>query len=135
MRRKVLQDVANTLCQMLVGWRMGEDLEQLAELPDGVIFINALKGEAKHSSAGPLKLWVAEEISAWLPSRLESLSIPIAEILEATIQASISTGRILTNKKRIVSFDFRVQSTITTKDRTYVGNLEERHEWHNRVAS
>ena len=135
MGRKVLQDVANTLCQMLVGWRMGEDLEQLAELPDGVLSLNVLNGEARHSAAGPLDLWVAKELSSWLSSRLEILSIPISTISEASVQASINTGRILTNKRRIVSFDFEVRSSVSTSDRTYFGKLQERHEWHRRVAS
>ena len=34
MRRKVLQDIANTLCQMMVGWRMGDDAQRMARLPD-----------------------------------------------------------------------------------------------------
>lgn len=49
MARKVLQDVANTLCQMVVGWRMGDDLEKIADLPDGTIVFDVLLREARHS--------------------------------------------------------------------------------------
>jgi hypothetical protein len=37
MKRKTLRDVANTLPDMLVGWRMVEDLDRLSDLPDGTL--------------------------------------------------------------------------------------------------
>ena len=42
MGRKVLQDLANVLCQMVVGWRMGNDLSTLIEIGNTQIFIDAL---------------------------------------------------------------------------------------------
>lgn len=69
MRRKVLQDVANTLCHMLVGWRMGEDREVLSELPDGVLTFDVLLGTAEHNVAGAASLCVAGEMAAWLKHR------------------------------------------------------------------
>ena len=134
MRRKVLQDYANTFCQMLVGWRMGDDLETLSELPDGELSVNILTGEAAHSLAGPLKLWVAEEIQAWFTHRLEVSGIPASEIHTASIIAQISTGRIATNRKKVVSFDFTVASRIETSDTAYSGTLKETHQWHQRAA-
>ena len=130
MRRKVLQDYANTFCQMLVGWRMGEDLETLSALPDGELSINVLSGEATHSVVGSLKLWVAEEIQAWFKHRLEVSGIPAGEIQLASISAQINTGRIATNRKKVVSFDFTVTSQIETSDATYSGKLKETHQWH-----
>lgn len=134
MRRKVLQDYANTFCQMLVGWRMGDDLETLSELPDGELFINALTGEATHSVAGPLQLWVAGEIQAWFKHRLEVSGIPTAEIHRASITANINTSRIATNRKKVVSFDFTIASRIETSDAAYAGSLKETHQWHQRAA-
>ncbi|HEX5049999.1 MAG TPA: hypothetical protein VFX89_22995, partial [Gammaproteobacteria bacterium] len=77
MRRKVLQDVANTLCHMLVGWRMGGDLEVLSELPDGVLSFDVIGGSVTHNQSGALSLHVATELSAWLKHRLASLDIPL----------------------------------------------------------
>jgi hypothetical protein len=46
MRRKLLQDVANSLCPLLVG-RLSDDLEVLSELPDGVLIFDVLGASAQ----------------------------------------------------------------------------------------
>ncbi len=135
MRRKIIQDFANTLCQMLVGWRMGDDLEILSELPDGTLSIDALTGTASHDVVGNIQLHVAGELQAWLSYRLGINQIPIQSISGAAVTTQICTGRLATNRKRIVSFDFSVQSTITTDECCYIGQLHEVHHWHSRVPS
>lgn len=135
MRRKIIQDFANTLCQMLVGWRMGEDLEVLADLPDGTLSIDILSGSANHSVNGPIRLHVAGELQAWLQHRLSESEIEPSIVDQARVTAVIRTDRIATNRKRIVSFDFTVDSVITTADREYRGRLCEVHQWHSRVPS
>jgi hypothetical protein len=52
---------------MLVGWRMGEDLEVLADLSDGTLHIDVLSGSVKHSINGDINLHIAGELRAWLP--------------------------------------------------------------------
>ena len=135
MRRKIIQDLANTLCQMLVGWRMAEDLEVLAELPDGVLSIDVLAGTASHSVGGAVQTSIAGELQAWLLHRLSVTDIPIAAICSAQITAHICTDRIATNRKKIISFDFAVESVIATDQRSYAGRLREIHHWHSRVPS
>ena len=136
MRRKVLQDFANTLCQMLVGWRMAEeDLEVLAALPDGTLLIDVLSGAARHSSAAAVELCVARELQAWLTNRLSESGIEASDIRHATLTAVIRTDRIATERKRIVSFDFAVQASIGTSEREYRGTLDEVHKWHTRVPA
>ncbi len=49
--------------------------------------------------------------------------------------AAIRTDRIATNRKRIISFDFAVDSTIVTAEREYRGQLCEVHQWHSREPS
>jgi hypothetical protein len=134
-RRKVLQDVANTLCPMLVGWRMGDDLELLAELPDGRLKIDVLEGRSSHSSGAAPRLRIASELQAWLVARLCELQIPAAAILEARLEADIRTDVVATNRKQIVSFHFVVDSVVTTSEREYRGHLEEAHSWHKRVGA
>jgi hypothetical protein len=134
-RRKVLQDFANTLCQMLVGWRMAEDLELLAALPDGTLTIDVLAGTACHSVNGPVRLHIAGELKAWLEHRLSECRIERSEVETTLVIAGIRTDRIATNRKRIISFDFSVDSTIATAEREYRGKLCEVHRWHSRVRS
>jgi hypothetical protein len=134
MRRKVLQDVANTLCQMLVGWRMSADLEALSELPDGVLSFDVLGGSVKHNQRGVLDLYIAGELSAWLKHRLASLNIPLSALQSATLRAEVKTDRIKTERKRIVSFDWSCECSVATDEKTYVGRLVEAHRWHTRTA-
>ena len=50
MDRKILQDAAHTLPRMLLGSRVTDDLEKLAELPDGKLEIDLLKATASTGS-------------------------------------------------------------------------------------
>jgi hypothetical protein len=133
--RKVLQDFANTLCQMLVGWRMGEDLELLAELPDGTLDIDVLSGSTTHSVNGRINLHIAGELQAWLKHRISEARVEPSSIALARVTAIVRTDRIATDRKRIVSFDFAVDSIIEAADREYRGRLCEAHQWHSRVPS
>jgi hypothetical protein len=135
MRRKVLQDVANTLCQMLVAWRMADDLEKLSVLPDGVLEIDVLAARAAHNTAGPIDLWIAGELSAWTHARFTSLSIPLGEVQEVMVRARFQTDRVATNRKKIVSFDWHCDSVVRTSEKSYLGKLAEKHVWHRRVAT
>jgi len=100
MKRKTLQDVANTLPDMLVGWRMAEDLDRLSDLPDGTLRIDLLRETAEHSGAGPITLHVVAELTAWLRDRLTALEIPLTELTHANVDAEIRTNRIATDRKR-----------------------------------
>ena len=54
MGHKILKDHAHTICQMFVGWRMTQDLEIFATIPEGQLTIDVLRGECKHESLGPI---------------------------------------------------------------------------------
>jgi hypothetical protein len=120
---------------MLVGWRMENDLVVLAALPDGTLHIDVLAGTATHSSSSAIELWIAGELQGWLLNRLAESGIEASEIRVARLTAAIRTDRIATNRKRIVSFDFAVQSIIETSEREYRGALHEVHKWHTRVPA
>ncbi len=132
MKRKTLQDVANTRPDMLVAWRMAEDLDRLSDLPDGTLRIDLLRETAEHSEAGPITLHVVAELTAWLRDRLTALEIPLTELTQANLDTEIRTNRITTDRKRIVSFDLTCQSRLVTLQRTYEATLQERHVWHRR---
>ena len=133
MARKVLQDLANTLCQMVVGWRMGEDVEKIANLPDGKLMIDVLSGKAKHSSGVDPDLWVSGEMQSWFEARLKALNVPAAEIETATLEVAVRTDRIKTSRKTLVSFDFECRSYVVTAGKRYEGKLVDKHTYHNRA--
>lgn len=133
MARKVLQDLANTLCQMVVGWRMGDDVEKIANLPDGKIVFDVLSGKATHSSGVDPDLWVSGELQAWFQARLKALNIQDKEVEAAKLEVAFKTDRIKTTRKTLVSFDFECQSSVVTADKRYEGRLVEKHSYHNRA--
>jgi hypothetical protein len=135
MRRKVIQNYADVLCHMAIGWRMEDDLEKLAELLDGSIEVNILTGRALHSQAGDLSLRIAGEMQAWLKQRLSVDRIPEDAVVRAEIRLDVRTDRIRTDKKRIVSFDWDCHSILATDERTYESQLAEAHTWHRRVQN
>lgn len=135
MRRKVLQDIANTLCQMLVGWRFGDDYEKVAELPDGTLTFDLLLEQASHSSGISPSLFITGELVAWFRHRLEMHCIPLSCVRVATVTATYSTDRIKTNRKKVVSFDFSCRSILETDEKIYMGSLVEKHAWHQRLAT
>ena len=65
MGHKILQDHAYTSCQMFMGWRMADDLDTFANLPDGTLTIDVLHGTCSHSESGPVQTHIAAEIAAW----------------------------------------------------------------------
>jgi hypothetical protein len=133
MQRKIFQDFANTLCAMFVGWRLGEDYEVLAALPDGTLLLDILAESASHSSGINLNLWITGELSAWLKHRLEVHGVPIEAISNVSLMVEHRTDRIQTDRKKLVSFDFKCASTIQTAEKTYSGTLVERHTYHQRI--
>jgi hypothetical protein len=112
---------------------MTEDVDALAALPDGTLSIDVLTGSAAHSVNGAVTLYIAGELHAWLLHRLSEASIDRSAIKRAVLTAAIRTDRVATKRKRVISFEFVVDSTIVTSGREYRGNLCETHEWHSGV--
>lgn len=135
MRRKVLQDIANTLCQMVVGWRMGDDYERMAELPDGTLFFDLTAEAVRHSSGENPELWITGELSAWLKNRLNAERVEYSKLVAAKLEVTYKTDRIKTNRKKVVSFDFECRSSLETDETKYEGKLVERHAYHQRIGA
>ena len=135
MRRKIIQHYADVLCHMAIGWRMGGDLEILSELSDGTIHFDILEGEATHDTEGDIKLHISGEMNAWLRDRLSKDQILVSAIESATLDLQMNTDRIKTDKKRVVSFDWRCHSRINTDEKVYEVNHVDRHSWYSRTKS
>ena len=109
---------------------MGDDLEIISELPSGCIRFDILKGLGVHDTRGEVDLYIAREMQAWLRDRLAKDNIPDNAIRSATLDVEMDTDRIKTDKKRVVSFDSRCHSRISTDEKTYEVELTDRHVWH-----
>ena len=118
-----------------MGWRMAEDLETLAALPDGRIHLNLLSGSAEHSKAGSLNLHIAGEIQAWLRQESEKDGIDLGQVRSAELWVNVDTSKIATDRKRIVCFDFEASSKLTTDEAEYSAQVSESHKWHSRLSA
>ncbi len=117
---------------MFVGWRMGDDLELLSELPSGTISLDLLTGKTIHEKLGKIKLGISQEICLWLIQHFSENNIDKNKIESATLIVEMDTDKIHTDKKHVVSFNWKCQSTIKTNEKVYEGKLFEKHQWHNR---
>lgn len=132
MREKSLSLMAKVLPHMFARWRLPEDFEILAELPDGEIHIDALAGVARHALAGPIDLRIAREMRVGLESQLEKKGILPGELAEALVTVRMDTSRIRTDRRRIMHFDFAISSRIRVGTGEYSASQDEEHVWHSR---
>ena len=94
MRRKRINHYADVVCRMFMGWRMGDDLETLASLPDGTIHLDLLSGSAEHNEAGPLNIHVAAEIQTWLRQECEKDGVDYSALKSADLWVDVDTSEI-----------------------------------------
>ena len=134
MRRKVLQGVANELCQMAGGSRLTEDYEQLAELPDGTLSFDLVKSIVLHSSGIQPGLKITSELSEWLKARLRGENINAA-MVRADLEVRYTTDRIRTDRRKLVSFDLECRSVVRTDEAAYEGASVKSHVYHQRLGA
>jgi hypothetical protein len=133
MKLKVLQGIANNLTDKLCAWPIPEDLETLASVPDGDLTIDILASKASHSSVADINLGATEQLHRWLQAQLAASDIHAEDLEQALLIARIQTDRIATDRSRIVSFDFHVESLLKAGTRVFHGVPTERHVWHHRI--
>lgn len=129
MGHKILKDHAHTICQMFVGWRMAQDLEILAAIPEGQLTIDVLRGECQHESLGRINSSIASEISAWFKHRLTAHGIEQSEVLQAVLTVQLNRIPQTSKRRSGVTFDWRCDGFICTIDREYRSQLHESHTW------
>ena len=116
MGQNIIQDAANTLPHMVMSERIGyDDLEQLAELPDGMLSIDLLKGEAHHEVGGTISLQIVQALSEWLGRRLGKRALGLHDLAEAGMVLLLRTDRVRTDRARVIPFDWHCTSTLTTR--------------------
>jgi len=135
MRLRELQGVADNMAQKAVAWPMRSDLELCAELPDGVIRMDLLRRNSEHSTSGAVELRSVSHLRWWLRKRMRVLRIPRSELTVATVVMEFRTDRILTNRAKLVSFDWQARTQFSTQLRAYEGRLAVQHIWHSRPCT
>jgi hypothetical protein len=125
MKRNVLLDIANTLCQMLYSRRLSEDRDKLVSLPAGTITVDLLAGEAHHDSTGPIPVVFGRVFADWLRMRCLDEGFPITLLNSAILTIAVNPD--LPHPTDFLGpFDrWSARCEIVTNDRTYVGQIRE----------
>jgi hypothetical protein len=125
--------LVRAVAHLAAAWRDYADLEILAGLPDGSVTVDVVAGTARHGSAGPIPLRLAAELKTALEERLARKGIASGEIQAAELVLRIDTGAILTDRARIVHFDFELEARLWAVGKEYRALRREDHIWHDRA--
>ena len=90
MRRKRLQHVADTMCQMFCGWRLVGSKPSLVDLGSGTLEIDAITGHCSFQGESIAKLKIAEEIRKWIRDDLAANKIPVTTLTDARLSVKLS---------------------------------------------
>jgi hypothetical protein len=144
MRRKRLQHVADTMCQMFCGWRLINSKPNLVKLGSGTLEIDAITGQCVFQGRTIAQLTIAEEMRAWLQQDLATNKIPIAALTGAHLAVKLSFSVVPWNAptSEIFYLDGKAIRTekmnrcvmecnrnVTTDESVYRSKLMEVQEW------
>lgn len=82
-----LATLAEELCRIFLGWKLGEDQPKLAALGEGELAIDLLTGECRCDGDPLPPLFIAEELRDSLARELERAGLEIAAIRSARLDA------------------------------------------------
>jgi|SRR5271167_2458285 len=117
MARNILQDVANTLPQMIMGERMPySDLETLAQRPDGTLSIDLLKREARDLSGAVVRLQIVQDLALWLEHRLSQHRLDASNLSGAHLSLTLRTDAVPTVRARAILFDWSCTSEMVPRE-------------------
>ncbi len=127
MRRGLLQDLANTACQMLVGWRLSEDIPWLIQQGRGDLDFHLLTGVTTLNGAAVEALHIGEEVRLWFMERLEDEAVPPGTVRSALLTCKF-TAEAHDHKRRPgvghIELAMQCRCEIATGDRVFVGELK-----------
>jgi hypothetical protein len=144
MRRKSLQHVADTMCQMFCGWRLINSKPNLVKLGSGTLEIDAITGQCVFQGRTIAQLTIAEEIRAWLQQDLATNKMPIAALTGAHLAVKLSFSVVPWNEptREIFYSDGKAirtekmnrcvmecSSNVATDESVYRSKLMEVQEW------
>ena len=144
MRRKRLQHVADTMCQMFCGWRLIDSKPNLVKLGSGTLEIDAITGQCVFQGRTIAQLAIAEEIRAWLQQDLATNKIPIAALTGAHLAVKLSfsmvpwnapTSEIFYSDGKAIRTEkmnrciMECDSNVSTDEAVYHSKLIEVQEW------
>lgn len=144
MRKKRLQCMAETVCQMFCGWRLTGSKPMLVALGSGTIRIDMLTGRCTFNDKPTPLLPIASELLIWTRQELISRDIPVSRIICARLSAKLSFSQVRWNLRTTETLwadagdpgsmsmhqcTFDCESEIATDTDVYHSTLREVQEW------
>lgn len=134
MRRKVLQEFANSFCQRVIDLPDGYDLASFAHYGSGTFSANILSGECSHNCNPIPQLRLCDVYRQWMNTQLEKHCIQWEGIREVVIEVKVKVKGVSLRSSfghRFASahFSFVCKSEIKTDEKSYVGQMQGEKEW------
>src|SRR5260221_4938368 len=89
MRRKRLQHVADTMCQMFCGWRLIGSKRSLVNMGASTLEIDVITGKGSFQGESIRQLAIAEEIRRWMHDDLAANKISVTALTHALLSVNL----------------------------------------------
>jgi hypothetical protein len=133
MRRKILQDFANVLCQRFIDLPNGYDLASFAQLGSGHYDLDILSGSCTREGLPIPSLKMCDEYRQWLLEQQSKQGVPPGILrVSMRIDVSISEKSVKTSYGHVFPsalFDFDCHSEIQTDEKAYSGHKQGSKKW------
>lgn len=134
MRRKVLQDFANTVCQNYIDLTGGHDAAAFACYGSGRAFIDLLSGNCTFNDRPIPALKGGTRLKDWLRKRLAAHNIAVQDIVSAQMTVTVRVSNLKFERwggHAFYSgfFNFNCESEIKTDEKTYSGQMSGETAW------
>jgi hypothetical protein len=132
-RRKILQNYANVLCQHFIDLGSGADAGTLAELGAGQYRLDILDGVCTKDGDEISELSVCRHFREWLLEQLKKHQVPPgveAAVLEVDIGVSnVTVKESYGHVFGAAEFTYVCRSEIRTDEKTYAGMISGSKRW------
>ena len=134
MRRKFIQEFANSFCQRVIDLPDGYDLASFAHLGSGLYEANILTGACTYNGSSIFPLRLCNLYREWMDLQLTTRAVKPDGILKATLRLAVEVKGVTLRSsysQRFASahFVFECHSEISTDEKTYVGRMSGSKEW------
>jgi hypothetical protein len=133
MRRKILQDFANVLCQRFIDLPNGHDLAAFVHLGSGSYTLDILSGNCTRDGLPIPSLRMCNEYREWLLEQQTKHGVPPGILgVSMRITVSISDERTKTSYGHVfpsAHFEFDCHSEIQTDEKIYSGHKHGSKTW------
>jgi hypothetical protein len=129
-RRKVLQDFANTVCQQFLDLGSAGDVGTFVRRGSGVYSMNLLNGDCSYDGASIPELKVCRGYRLWLAEQLSKHSVPPGLLrAELVVRVVVRQARVRNTVLGAADLEFHCRAELATDERVYAGEMSGPRAW------